>query len=110
MQVIAKTHTSLSLLHSNYIAGAGDGIVTVLGIPASRRVWLLNAESMAIEQIVTSLKNGHYIFLGADPAKDYLVIVRDYKKQLEPFAWDYVVPADDLTVDEQQVLWASWQN
>ena len=92
-----------------YIAGSGDGIVTVQGKPASRKIWLLNAQNMAVEQVVTSLQNGHYLFMGLDPDKSYLVMVRDYKKEYEPFVWDYVKPADDLTVAEQQALWQSWQ-
>lgn len=92
-----------------YIAGANDGIVTVRGKPASRKVWLLDAETLAIEQVVASLSNGHYLFTGLDPAKSYLVMARDYKKELEPFCWDYVSPAVDLTVVEQQTLWQSWQ-
>ena len=92
-----------------YIAGANDGIVTVAGKPASREIWLLGAATMAVEQVVTSLNNGHYMFLGLDPAKEYLVMARDYKKEYAPFVWDYVKPADDLTIAEQQALWASWQ-
>ena len=109
MQILAKTYTSLSLAHHGYIAGSADGIVTVQGKPASRKIWLLDAKTMLVEQVITSLKNGHYLFLGLDPAKEYLVMVRDYKKELEPFAWDYVKPADDLTVAEQQALWQTWQ-
>lgn len=109
MQVLAKTYTSLSLAHSGYISGAGDGIVTVQGKPSSRKIWLLDAKTMQIEQIITSLKNGHYLFLGLDVTKEYLVMVRDYKKEFEPFAWDYVKPANDLTIEQQQALWQSWQ-
>lgn len=94
---------------SAYIAGANDGIVTVRGSPASRRIWLLNAKSMAVEQVVKSLNNGHYIFLGLNPDKEYLVMVRDYKRELEPLAWDYVQPLDDITLEAQQSLWQSWQ-
>lgn len=92
-----------------YIAGSGDGIVTVQGKPASRKIWLLDAQTMAVEQIVTSLKNGHYLFMSLNPDKRYLVMARDYKKEFEPFVWDYVQPADDLTVAEQQALWQIWQ-
>lgn len=109
MQVLAKTYTPLSLEHGGYIAGSGDGIVTVQGNPSSRNIWLLSADTMEIEQGVTSLKNGHYAFFGLDKSKEYLVLARDYKKEFEPFAWDYVKPADDLTIDEQQALWATWQ-
>lgn len=109
MQVIANTYTSLSLVYIGYIAGSGDGIVTVAGKPSARKIWLLNAKTMAAEQVVTSLKNGHYMFLGLDSTKEYLVMARDDKREFEPFAWDYVKPANDLTVAEQQVLWQSWQ-
>ena len=109
MLVLAKTYTSLSLAYSGYIAGSADGIVTVRGLPSSRKIWLLNAKTMAVEQVITSLRNGHYMFLGLNPASRYLVMVRDYKKEFEPFAWDEVPPADDLTVDEQMALQASWQ-
>lgn len=109
MQVLASVYTPISLLHSGYIAGANDGIVTVAGKPASRKIWLLNAQTMAVEQITTSLKNGHYILMGLDPNKEYLVMARDYKKEFEPFVWDYVIPATDLTISEQQALWQSWQ-
>lgn len=109
MQVLSKSVIRLSLSGDGYIAGTNDGIVTVQGAPASRKIWLLNAQSLAVERTVTSLKNGHYLFIGLDPAKEYLVMVRDYKKEFEPFAWDYVTPANDLTIAEQQALWATWQ-
>lgn len=92
-----------------YIAGSGDGIVTVQGKPAPRKIWLLDAVTLAIVQVATSLPNGHYLFMGLDPAKRYLVMARDYKKEFEPMAWDDVKPADDLTIAEQQALWQSWQ-
>lgn len=109
MLVLAKTYTSLSLAYSGYIAGSADGIVTVRGLPSSRKIWLLDVQTMAVEQVILSLKNGHYMFLGLNPNKEYLVMVRDYKRELEPFAWDYVKPADDLTIDEQMTLQALWQ-
>lgn len=109
MQVLANSYAISNSMNHGYIAGLGDGIVTVAGKPASRKIWLLDAQTMAVEQVITSLKNGHYLFMGLDPAKEYLVMVRDFKKEYEPFVWDYVKPADDLTIAEQQALWASWQ-
>lgn len=94
---------------AGYVAGSSDGIVTAQGKPASRKIWLFDAKTMTVEQIITSLNSGHYLFRGLDPSKKYLVMVRDYKKEYEPFAWDYVKPADDLTIAEQQALWQSWQ-
>lgn len=94
---------------AGYIAGTNDGIVTVVGKPARRDIWLLNAQTMAVVQVVTSLPNGHYMFMGLDASKEYLVMVRDYKKEFEPFAWDYVKPATDISAAEQQALWQTWQ-
>lgn len=94
---------------AGYIAGDKEGIVTVKGKPASRKIWLLDAQTMAVERVATSLKNGNYVFIGIDVKKEYIVMVRDYKKEFEPFVWDYVKPADDLTIGEQRALWKSWQ-
>lgn len=107
--IVAPIFTSISLAYNNYIAGSGDGIVTVAGKPAARKIWLLNAKTLAVEQVIPSLKNGHYMFLGLDPAKKYMVMVRDYKKEYEPFVWDDVTPADDLSIDEQMALQLAWQ-
>lgn len=79
-----------------YIAGSGEGIVTVRGAPASRSVYLMDAETLAVIRVVKSLRNGRYIFMGLNPSKEYMVMVRDFKREFEPFAWDYVKPADDL--------------
>lgn len=114
MQVLAKTYTTLSLAYSGYIAGSGDGIVTVQGKPASRKIWLLDAQSLAIEQVQTSLKNGHYAFFGLDPDKKYMMIVRDFEPdgivwRGEGAMWDYIEVATDRTLDAQYALWSSWQ-
>lgn len=109
MQILLIARIKLAPIHSGYIAGTNDGIVTVQGKPASRKIWLLDAQTMQIKQVVTSLNNGHYLLLGLDPSAEYLVMVRDYKKEFEPFAWDWVKPADDLTIAQQQALWESWQ-
>lgn len=106
--MLAKTYVSLAIPFTGYIAGTGDGIVTVMGSPASRHIYLLDSD-MQLFRITTSLPNGHYIFMALDPEAEYLVMVRDYKKELEPFAWDCVMPANDLTLIEQQALWQSWQ-
>lgn len=110
MQVLAQAYTQLSLPHTGYIAGSGDGIVTVLGKPASRKIWLFNAQTLAMESTQWSLSNGHYLFLGLDPDRRYLVMVRDYKKEFEPFVWDQVPPATDKTVSEQQAMWQGFQS
>lgn len=109
MQVLAKTYTSLSLTHRGYIAGSADGIVTVAGKPASRNISLLNTRTLVVEYVGHSINNGHYLFMGLNPDTEYLVIARDYKREFEPFAWDYVKPANDLTIAEQEALWQTWQ-
>ena len=94
---------------TSYIAGSGDGILTVKGVPSERDIYLLDAGTMFLVKKIKSLPNGHYIFSGLDVDREYIVMARDEMREFEPFAWDYVKPANDLTIDEQQALWASWQ-
>lgn len=109
MRVMASVYVPLKLSNSGYIAGSGDGIVTVKGVPSARNIYLLDAMTMQLLSHNQSLKNGRYLFVGLDPSREYLVMVRDYKRELEPFAWDYVKPANDLTIGEQQTMWVGWQ-
>ncbi len=99
--------------HSGHIAGTGDGIVTVAGKPASRPIHLYEVTSgfakMRLVSRQASMLSGHYIFTGLDPSKRYLLMVRDHKREYEPFAFDFVEPATDLTYQEQQALKQSWQ-
>lgn len=106
-----QTHT---ITATGYIAGSGDGIVTAGGVPAVRKVCLLNVQTLEWVKVTKSLANGRYLFMGLEPSKKYLVMVRDLpptgsEQGYEPFCWDYVTPATDLTIAEQQQLWDSWQ-
>ena len=55
MQAYAEVYTQLTLTNSGYIAGDGVGVVTVRGKPAERNIWLLDAQTMSVEQITMSL-------------------------------------------------------
>lgn len=95
--------------NKGYIAGSSDGIVTVNGQPASRKIYVLDPVLMTWIQTAKSLPNGHYLIQNLDPNKQYLIMVRDYNREYEPAVWDYVTPATDLTIAQQQELWQSWQ-
>lgn len=92
-----------------YIAGTGDGILTVNGAAAKRSIIVLNAQDLSVVQRSQSFDNGHYLLNGLDPNQKYMVIARDYNREYEPAVWDYVTPATDLTIAQQQELWQSWQ-
>ena len=92
-----------------YIAGTADGIVTVNGAVAKRDIIVLNTQDLSVVQRSQSFDNGHYLLNNLDPSKQYLVMARDYNKEYEPAVWDYVTPATDLTIAQQQELWQSWQ-
>lgn len=92
-----------------YIAGTADGIVTVNSVAAKRDIILFDAKDLSIVQHSQSFANGHYLLNGLDATKQYLIMARDYNKEYEPAAWDYVTPATDLTIAEQQALWENWQ-
>ena len=92
-----------------YIAGTADGIVTVNSQPAKRSVIVLDAIDLSVVIRSQSFDTGHYLLTNLDPSKKYLVMARDYNREYEPAVWDYVTPATDLTVQQQQELWQSWQ-
>lgn len=92
-----------------YIAGTADGIVAINSVAAPRDITVLNAQDLSIVQRSQSLSNGHYLLNGLDPNQKYMVMARDYNKEYEPAVWDYVTPATDLTIQQQQELWQSWQ-
>lgn len=95
-----------------YIAGQADGVVTVAGKVASRAIYLYALYSykpMVLVAKIWSTDAGNYIFANLDMSMRYLVMVRDYAGQYEPFAYDQVEPATDLTPHEQYLLQQSWQ-
>ena len=94
---------------AGYIAGTNNGIVTVTGQPASRQIVVLDAKTLTLQIITKSFANGRYLIAGLNPNNTYLVMARDYNKEYEPAVWDYVTPATDLTISQQQELWQSWQ-
>lgn len=97
---------------TGYIAGTADGIVTVAGKAASRAIYLYalyNHKPMVLVAKTWSTAQGNYMFANLDTSMRYLVMVRDYEEQYEPFAYDQVEPATDLTRHEQYLLEQSWQ-
>ena len=95
--------------YQGYIAGTSDGILTVNGKPALREILVLDASTLNTIKKSQSLANGHYLLNNLDVSKKYLVIARDYNREYEPAVFDYVTPATDLTIAQQQALWESWQ-
>ena len=97
---------------NGYIAGTGDGIVTVNGQPAIRPIYLFEFFAYVAPILVAKIfsdNKGRYLFKNLDTTKQYMVMARDHNKEYEPAAWDYVAPATDLTIAQQQELWQSWQ-
>lgn len=102
MQVIKPIYL---LTHLGYIAGGGDGIVSVGGVPSSRKIYVLDAKTLAVVKTAVSLDNGQYLITGLDPNRRYLVMARDYKGEYEPVCYDNVAPAADLTAEEIRGVW-----
>ena len=78
-----------------YIAGEDVGIVTVLGQPAERHVWLFLREvnNLRIIADTWSDKNGNYRFDNLNTELRYLVMAADnYDGKYEPIAYDMAKP------------------
>lgn len=103
---------------SGYIAGTGNGIVTVNGQPAIRPIYLFEFFACQTPILVAktfSDSKGRYLFMNLDTTKKYLVMCRDFapiadEQRFEPAVWDYVAPATDLSMAEQQALWQQMAN
>ncbi len=91
-----------------YIAGQTKG-VTVFDVQTVRYIYLFDNRTNKLLRKTKSLANGRYIFIGLRPNKKYLVMVRDYKGEGQPYVFDNIVPASDKTVDQQMAMWQSWQ-
>ncbi|MBF0803365.1 hypothetical protein IR141_03195 [Neisseria sp. 19428wB4_WF04] len=76
-----------------FIAGRGDGILTVGGQPAEQRILLFERETFALVRGVWSRPDGTYLLDRINPDRDYLVLALDHKRQYEPVAYDFVRPA-----------------
>lgn len=96
---------------AGYIAGSGDGLFTLNGTPSVGEILCMDLMDKSYKWIYrgSSFKNGHWLVNELDPNRKYLVMGRDYNKEYEPVVFDYVTPATDLTISEQQELWQSWQ-
>ncbi|HGO8485671.1 TPA: hypothetical protein ACLA94_000299 [Neisseria meningitidis] len=74
------------------IAGAGRGVVTVEGAPASRRVYLFALPDMVCIDDVWADDNGEYRFAQLDTEKRFLLLARDHTGKYEPVSADNVKP------------------
>ena len=75
-----------------YIAGEGNGLVTVNGQPAARQVVALEQDTLAVARRVWSTPSGRYVLYDLDPAKQYVVLGVDWRGEYEPVAWDRITP------------------
>lgn len=76
-----------------YIAGQAEGIVTVAGEPAARRIYLFARPAMTCIADTWSGEDGTYRFTRLSTDAQYLMIAADHKKQYEPVGYDYITPA-----------------
>lgn len=97
------------LENTGYIAGMGDGIVTINGVPKSRKLIVYDAVTEQYVQTAYSLDNGHYLIPNLDPSRRYLVLCRPIygidERGVKAKAWDNVTPTNDKTSAELTELW-----
>lgn len=78
-----------------YFAGMGSGIVTVDGVPARRRIYLMDCGTMRFVRGTWSAADGSYRLSHLDPDRLYLLMARDHNGQFEPVAYDFLRPHTD---------------
>lgn len=75
-----------------WIAGEGEGIVTINGIPAVRQVAALEQPSLEVVAKTWSFPDGTYLLPNLDKSKQYIVMAYDYKGDYAPVAESHIVP------------------
>lgn len=75
-----------------YIAGEGDGIVSIKGVPVARQVVALAQDTLTVAAKTWSFPDGSYVLPNLDPAKQYIVMAYDYTGDYEPVAYSHIVP------------------
>lgn len=75
-----------------YIAGEGDGIVSIKGVPVARQVVALEQPNLTVAAKTWSFPDGSYVLPNLDPAKQYIVMAYDYKGDYPPVAESHITP------------------
>ena len=78
-----------------YIAGEGEGIVSVGGQPAERKILLFERQNFKVIRTQWSKPDGTYRFDFLNPEKEFLMVALDHKKQYEPVSYDFIKPYVD---------------
>lgn len=77
-----------------FIAGRGNGIVTVDGKPSSKRIILMERQMLfpMLRQTWSNV-DGSYLIDNLDISKIYMVMAVDDKEKFEPVVWDFIKAA-----------------
>lgn len=78
-----------------YIAGEAEGIVSVGGQPAERKILLFERQNFKVIRTQWSKPDGTYRFDFLNPEKEFLMVALDHKKQYEPVSYDFIKPYVD---------------
>lgn len=95
--VMILTHQRLlnigAIFHGKaYIAGEGDGIVSIKGVPVARQVVALEQDTLTVAAKTWSFPDGSYVLPNLDPTKQYIVMAYDYKGDYPPVAESHITP------------------
>lgn len=79
-----------------FIAGNGNGIVTVDGKPSQKRIVVFERTKLfpCLRQ-TWSNADGTYLIPWLDVSKTYMVMAVDDKEKYEPVVWDFIKPASN---------------
>ncbi len=104
-----KKHLIGHHINNGFFAGMDDGIATLDDKAIARNIVVFNAKTLTVVWHGASFENGRYMVQGLEQDVEYILMIRDYKKDKEMFGYDYIKPSTELTVTEQVQLWQQWQ-
>ena len=88
--------------HSAYFSGK----TTIRNDPASVDIFVFRHD-VVVARAVSDAKGNYWVGY-LEPGREYLLLGRDPKTDLEPDAYDYIKPADNRTLAEQAEMIAAW--
>ena len=91
-----STYSARDPQFQGFIAGNGNGIVTVDGKPGQKRIVIFErTHTFPCLRQTWSNSDGSYLLPWLDVSKIYTVMAVDDKEKYEPVVWDFIKPAID---------------
>lgn len=93
MRAKARVYRQSPFTGRGYFAGEGDGIVTVGLMPARRRIFCFDEQTMrCVRDVYSNAEDGTYRIDNLDETRTYMLVGYDNHGKFHPEAWSGMLP------------------